>query len=123
MQFNELLYHNINTVLLPYHQGRFLFNYLHIPRLSFCFCSVIRKTKAEFNKKVLANFKDIKSESFLLSLDEQWRDQPQKVDNQDTLLKTSPTILFESRILQRGQDKNVIVYSTIQSSLRSLKQT
>lgn len=40
-----------------------------------------------------------------------------------SLLKTSPTILLESRILQRGQDKNVIIYPTIQNSLRSLKQT
>lgn len=54
--------------------------------LGFPFASaeLIRKTEAASNKIVLANIKDFKSERFLLSLDEQVRDQPQKLDVQDT---------------------------------------
>lgn len=72
-----------------YHITKCVFFLITFIFLGFPFVSavLIRKTKAEFNKKVLVNFKDVKSESFLLSLDEQLRDQPQKVDNQDTSLK------------------------------------
>lgn len=72
-----------------YHNTKCVFFLITFIFLGFPFVSavLIRKTKAEFNKKVLVNFKEVKSESFLLSFEEQLRDQPQKVDNQNTSLK------------------------------------